>query len=89
VLENIVTLRKKIDEVDEKIILLLNERMNLCKSIGALKATSGLSVKDYRREDEVCLHAMAKALESGLDPQKVEAIFKDIIALGVYVQGAE
>jgi chorismate mutase len=89
VLENIVTLRKKIDEVDEKIILLLKERMNLCRSIGALKATSGLSVKDYRREDEVCLHAMAKALESGLDPQKVEAIFKDIIALGVYVQGAE
>jgi chorismate mutase len=89
VLENIVTLRKKIDEIDENFVLLLRERMNLCKSIGALKAASGLSIKDHRREDEVCLHAMAKALESGLDPQKVEAIFKDIIALGVYVQGAE
>jgi chorismate mutase len=88
-LENIVTLRKKIDTVDEKIVLLLKERMDLCKNIGAIKAKNGLSVKDHRREDEVYLHVMAKALESGLDPQKIEAIFKGIIALAVFVQGAE
>jgi chorismate mutase len=28
-------------------------------------------------------------LESGLDPQRVEGIFKEIIALSVFVQGAE
>ena len=84
-----MTLRKKIDTVDEKIVLLLNVRMDLCKNIGAIKAKNGLSVKDHRREDEVYLHVMAKALESGLDPQKIEAIFKDIIALSVFVQGAE
>jgi chorismate mutase len=84
-----VTLRKKIDTVDEKIVLLLKERMDLCKNIGAIKAKNGLSVKDHRREDEVYLHVMAKALESGLDPQKIEAVFKDIIALSVFVQGAE
>lgn len=88
-MENIVTLRKKIDTVDEKIVLLLKERMDLCKNIGAIKAKNSLSVKDHRREDEVYLHVMAKALESGLDPQKIEAIFKDIIALAVFVQGAE
>jgi chorismate mutase len=82
-------LRKKIDAVDEKIVLLLKERMDLCKSIGAIKVTNGLAVKDHRREDEVFLHVMAKALEAGLDPQKVEAIFKNIVALGVFVQGAE
>jgi len=84
-----VTLRKKIDAIDEKLVLLLKDRMYLCKCIGAIKGKNGLAVKDHRREDEVYLHAMAKALESGLDPQKVEAIFKDIIALGVFVQGAE
>jgi chorismate mutase len=84
-----MTLRKKIDTIDEKIILLLKERMDLCKNIGAIKAKNSLSVKDHRREDEVYLHVMAKALESGLDPQKIEAIFKDIIALAVFVQGAE
>jgi len=84
-----VTLRKKIDAIDEKIILLLKERMDICKSIGAFKVKNGLAVKDHRREDEVYLHVMAKALEVGLDPQKVEAIFKNIVALGVFVQGAE
>jgi len=84
-----VTLRKKIDTIDEKLILLLKDRMDLCKAIGAVKVKNGLAVKDHRREDEVYLHAMAKALEYGLDPQKIEAIFKDIIALAVFVQGAE
>jgi len=84
-----VTLRKKIDTIDEKVVLLLKERMDLCKSIGAFKVKNGLAVKDHRREDEVYLHVMAKALEVGLDPQKVEAVFKDIVALGVFVQGAE
>ena len=88
-MENIVTLRKKIDDLDEKIILLLKERVHHCKSIGTIKIKNGLAIKDRRREDEIYLHVMAKALESGLDPQKVETIFKDIIALGVFVQGAE
>ena len=88
-MKNIVTIRRKIDIIDEKIVLLLKERMDLCKDIGNVKRELGISVKDRRREDEVYLHIMAKALESGLDPQKVEAVFKEIIALSVFVQGAE
>ena len=88
-LENIVTLRKKIDDIDEKLVLLLKDRMDLCKCIGDLKRKNKLSVKDRLREDEVYLHIMAKALESGLNPQKVEEIFKDIIALAIFIQGAE
>ena len=84
-----MTLRNKIDVIDAKIVLLLKDRMEICKSIGSVKVKNGLAVKDHRREDAVYLHVMAKALESGLDPQRVEAIFKDIIALGVFVQGAE
>ena len=84
-----MTLRKKIDAIDEKIVLLLKDRIEFCKHIGDIKEKNRLSVRDHRREDEVYLNIMAKALESGLDPQKVEAIFKDIIALAVFVQGAE
>jgi len=67
----------------------LKDRIDICKQIGAVKRKNDLAVKDHRREDEVYLHVMAKALESGLSPQKIEDIFKDIIALGVFVQGAE
>ena len=84
-----MTLRKKIDTIDENFVLLLKDRIELCKRIGKIKEENGLTVKDLRREDEVYLHIMGKALELGLDPQKIEAIFKQIIALGVSVQGAE
>jgi chorismate mutase len=84
-----VSIRNKIDSIDEKIVLLLKERMELCKCIGAIKGKKGFAIKDHRREDEIYLHVMAKALEAGLNPQKIEEIFKDIIALGVFVQGAE
>ena len=84
-----MTLRKKIDSIDENFVLLLKDRIELCKRIGKVKEENGLAVKDLRREDAVYLHIMAKALESGLDPQKVEAIFKQIIDLSVSVQGAE
>ena len=88
-MKNIVTIRRKIDSIDEKIVLLLKERMDLCKDIGGVKRDLGIPVKDLRREDEVYLHIMSKALEYGLDPQKIETIFKEIIASSVYVQGAE
>ena len=84
-----MTIRKKIDAIDEKIVFLLKKRMELCKIIGVLKRETGIAVKDHRREDELYLHVMAKALEYGLDPQKVESIFKEIITLSVFVQGAE
>jgi chorismate mutase len=84
-----VALRKKIDEIDEKIAVLLKDRIEVCKQIGAVKRANGIAVRDLHREDEVYLHVMSKALELGVDPQKFEAIFKSIIALSVSVQGAE
>jgi chorismate mutase len=82
-------LRKKIDTIDENLILLLKDRIDICIHIGKIKKETGLAVKDLRREDAVYVHIMAKSLEAGLDPQKVEEIFKQIIALSVSVQGAE
>jgi chorismate mutase len=84
-----MALRKKIDTIDENLVRLLKDRIELCKRIGKFKEERGLAVKDLRREDEVYLHVMSKALELGLDPQKVESIFKKIVTLGVSVQGAE
>jgi chorismate mutase len=89
VLESIAVLRKKIDEIDEKLVLLLRDRIELCKRIGAVKRENGIAVRDFQREDEVYLNVMGKALEAGIDPQKVENIFKGIIFLSVAVQGAE
>ncbi len=88
-MESIAKLRKKIDEVDEKLVLLLKDRIELCKRIGAVKRENGIAIRDLNREDEVYLNVMGKALELGLDPQKVEKILKEVISLSVIAQGAE
>ena len=88
-MESIVALRKNIDQIDEKLVLLLKDRIDLCERIGTVKRENGIAVRDLQREDEVYLNVMGKALEAGLDPQNVENIFKGIISLSVTVQGAE
>jgi chorismate mutase len=88
-LESIIGLRKKIDKIDEKIVFLLKDRMEFCKRIGEVKEETRIAVRDLQRENEVYLNVMGKALEAGLDPVKVESIFKGIIALGAFVQNSE
>lgn len=77
----IQTLRRQIDVVDDQILHLLSERIKLCKTIGAIKKESGLFIKDHCRENEVYGHIRGKAVELGLDPVRVEAIYSEIIAM--------
>jgi chorismate mutase len=78
-MENINQLRKKIDKVDEQILLLLSERVKVCELIGSVKKEHGLSIKDAYRESEVYAHVKQKAVEFALDPVQVEAVYRQII----------
>ena len=78
-MENISQLRKRIDEVDEKILRLLSERVKICRSIGSLKKEHGIPIKDAHRESKVCAHVRQKAVEFALDPVQVESVFRQII----------
>ena len=48
--------RKKIDELDERIVELISERAEAAKAIGALKKDSELPVYEPKREQEVIRH---------------------------------
>ncbi len=85
-MERILALRKKVDEIDGKILYFLKERVEVCRSIGAVKREHGISVRDYRREGEVYSYTMRKAAEFGLDQQKVKAIYKEIVAMSAHAQ---
>jgi len=50
--EKIAELRRKIDEVDEKILLLLKERFEIAKEIGMEKRKHGMPLRDFERENE-------------------------------------
>jgi chorismate mutase len=88
-LERIVALRKKVDEIDEKILSFLKERVEVSRSIGAVKREHGISIKDYQREDEVYTNVMRKASELGFSPQEVKAIYQKIIAMSTHAQESD
>lgn len=73
-------LRIKIDAVDDKILTLLNERMNYVKSIGELKKNSGGTI--YRPERERAILNRLKNLNQGLlDQNAIEAIYQEIFGV--------
>ena len=48
--------RKKIDELDEQIVRLLNQRAEAARAIGQLKQTAGTPVYEPQREKDVFEH---------------------------------
>ncbi|MEM2108388.1 MAG: chorismate mutase [Candidatus Bathyarchaeia archaeon] len=78
-MEEIQRLRKTIDEVDEQILLLLSKRVEICRSIGAVKRKHGLPIKDLPRENDVYSRVRKKAEELGVDAAWVERIYQQIV----------
>ncbi len=50
-------LREKIDKIDRKILLLLEQRVKLAMEIGSVKRKLGMSLKDPEREMEILQNA--------------------------------
>ncbi|MFC1691333.1 chorismate mutase [Nanoarchaeota archaeon] len=71
--------RKKIDEIDEKIVNLLGERTKAAEEIGKEKKQTERDILDSQREQQVIDHAKAIAEEKGLEGEFIEEIFKKIM----------
>jgi len=84
--EKINELRQKIDEIDEKILLLLKERFEIAKEIGREKHKHGMPLRDLERENEKYKQIMEKALKLKLDPKAVKEVYQKIINMSVRVQ---
>ena len=81
----ISTLRRAIDEVDEKIMDLINRRLALAQLIGRIKQQSGISLTDRRREKEIIKRLLHKN-PGPLSNDGLRKIFSAIIAEGRNVQ---
>jgi chorismate mutase len=88
-MQEIEQLRKKIDEVDEQILRSLNERATICRSIGLVKEKNDMSIQDFPRENTVYVHVREKAVELGLNPAHVEAIYRQIVSMCSAVQDSK
>jgi len=77
--ESVDALRKQIDQIDEKIVALLNDRANLARKIGQTKSLNNDQVYVPRREKEV-LQRVAELSRGPLPAQTVCAVFREIIS---------
>ena len=78
-MDNIQELRKKIDELDDKLLDLLNERAEIVIDIGNIKKTAKLDFHSPSREQEILQRLTAR--NKGPFPQDtLKAVYREILA---------
>ena len=71
-------LRRYIDEVDEVLVTLLNQRARWALDVGAVKRGVDLPIYEPERETEVMRHAL-RANKGPLSADAIERLFERII----------
>ena len=77
--ESVDVLRQKIDQIDSKLVALLNERASLAQRIGQTKSLNSQAVYVPHREKEV-LERVRDLNRGPLSAQAVAAVFREIIS---------
>ena len=73
-------LRKKIDEVDAKIVELIGERIRIAEEIGKEKKEQGKQIEDREREARVLENVKSIAQKESINQEDIEGIYRQIIA---------
>ena len=81
----ISTLRLAINEIDEKLMDLINRRLLLAQQIGSVKKQGGIQITDRQREKEIIERLLQKN-KGPLGDDGLRRIFAAIIAEGRNVQ---
>jgi chorismate mutase/prephenate dehydrogenase len=72
-------LRKRLSEVDRRLIELAASRQRIVAEIGEHKIETGVATRDYEREREVLEGAARQARDLGLEPGLAEEIMRSLI----------
>ena len=81
-IEELAQLRARIDELDERLLILLNERARLAQAVGQLKLSNGEEGGPiYRPEREAQVVRRLQEANSGpLPAESVERLFKEVMS---------
>ncbi|HBR58610.1 MAG TPA: hypothetical protein DEA22_14260 [Blastocatellia bacterium] len=79
--------RKNIDQIDAKIIDLLNKRAAESDRIGRLKMRAGLPVIDLRREDDI-IRRIARCSDGPMPDKSLALIYRQILLESRKLQSA-
>lgn len=78
-------LRNRIDEIDEQIVALYEERMEVCKGVAEYKIANGKKVFDRAREDEK-LQRVAALSKNEFNRHGVQELFEQIMSMSRKLQ---
>lgn len=71
--------RVVIDDLDRRLVDLLNQRTRVVEDIGRVKRTANLPIYEPRREDQVFANISAASADGPLTKEAVRRIFERII----------
>ncbi len=74
-------LRRRVDDLDERLVKLLNERTSCAREVGRLKQMLGMEIYQPDREAEVLRHVKAVSASIGgiLEAEAIGRVFERII----------
>lgn len=80
-------LRKKIDELDSRLVELIGERIKIAEEIGQGKKEESRLIEDRERELKVLRNVRSMARDKKLSPSDMENIYRNIIDACRKIQG--
>jgi chorismate mutase len=75
------SVRKRIDEIDARLIRLIAERQQLAGEMAHLKFREGIPIRDQGQRELVLGRAFDRAVESKVDPVSVQRIFVTLVEM--------
>ena len=82
---DLLDLRNHLDEVDEEIVRLFEQRMDICSKVAQYKLETGKKVYDRQREKEKLAKVRAMA-SSEFNSLGVEELFEQLMAMSRKLQ---
>lgn len=78
-MDELESLRREIDAIDERFVTLLAERFAVTRRVGQIKAERGLPPQDSTREAQIEEKVRRLAAEHHLDPTLVSDVLRAVI----------
>lgn len=79
-------LRKQIDEIDNRLLFLLEERFRLAKEVKKIKINNSLAIEDKNRELQILNRLKIKAASLNISQKFISKIFQQILAESKKIQ---
>ncbi len=78
-------LRDQLDQIDDQMVRLFEERMDVCEQVGAYKVENGMKVLDRTREQEKLQDVMSKA-STEFNKKGVEELYQQLMSMSRKLQ---